>query len=332
MINTISQQFNKQNIKQLIKYTFVILTAVWAYWPTLRGLVHTWDTDPNYSQGYLIPLMSLGLLWYRVRENRPPVLPDLRLGVPVLSVAAVIRALGAYFFITPLDHISLLLTLAGLCLLFGGRRWLGRVWPALAILVFTCPMPASVVALNPTGVLQTMATRGSNFVLQTLGVVAARDGNVILLKGCELGVVEACSGLRMLMVFCSLAFVSAVVLPIDAVRKAVLVASAVPLAVACNVTRITVAGLASDHLGSETGHFVFHDLAGWFMVPLAFGMFTVETLLLIKLVRPRPQPETAPAVGQPSALPSTSPSAAVAPGEPEYKSRAGIEDAPPQLV
>jgi hypothetical protein len=45
------------------------------------------------------------------------------------------------------------------------------------------------------------ATTVSTFVLQVLGRPAIAEGNVILLNDIELGIVEACSGLRMLVTF-----------------------------------------------------------------------------------------------------------------------------------
>lgn len=264
----------------------IVAIAAWSYYPTVRGLVRVWQLDPNYSQGFLIPLFAAGLLGWRIWEVRPRTEPSMGWGVGLLGVAAVLRGAGAYFFVTPLDHASLLVALVGLCFLFGGRPWFARAWPALALLVFMFPLPGSLGTESLTEVLQSVATRASTFLLQTLGITAAREGNVILLKGAELGVVEACSGLRMLMVFCALASVTATVLPIGWGRKVLLVASAVPLAIVCNVARITVAGVASSSLGTETGYFIFHDLAGCLMVPMAFLLLGGEIYLLSKLFRP----------------------------------------------
>jgi exosortase len=152
------------------------------------------------------------------------------------------------------------------------------------------PIPASLGGSNLVGGLQTIATRASTLALQTLGVVAVREGNVILLKDTEVGVVEACSGLRMLTVFCALAVVTATLVPVGLIRRVILIASAIPLAIACNVTRITTAGVASESLGSAAGYFVFHDLAGWLMVPLAFLLLGIELWVLSKVFHPEPPP------------------------------------------
>lgn len=271
----------------LVRGAVLLAAAAWAYYPTAVGLAATWDRDPNYSHGWLIPILAAGLLWFRFKGSPlPAVRPDFWWGSGLLAVAATTRGVGSYFYVTPLDHLALLLTPPALVLLTGGRGWLRRAWPALALLLFMIPVPASLGGTEITGLLQGFATRASTFALQTFGLVAYREGNVIVTRGGDLGVVEACSGLRMLMVFCALAVVTAVLLPVGWFRKVLLVASAVPLALACNVIRITVAGLAGDALGSDTGYLVFHDLAGWLMVPLAFALLAAEIALLSRLLRP----------------------------------------------
>lgn len=283
-----SAEFTRRAFGPCAAAVAVVAVAAWAYYPTLLGLARVWRTEPNYSHAYLIPLLAAGLLAFRLWPGLPTAAPSLRWGGALLGAAALLRGAGAYFFVTPLDHASLLAALVGLCLLFGGRPWLARAWPALAMLAFTLPLPGSLDGGSLNGVLQAFATRASTFALETFGVVAAREGNVILLPTAELGVVEACSGLKMLMVFCALATLTAFLVPGGWLQKALIVVSAPPLAVACNVTRITVAGLASEWMGTETGYFVFHDLAGWLMTPLAFLLLGAEVYLLSKLVRPLP--------------------------------------------
>jgi exosortase len=259
------------------------LCLVWAYWPTFLGLSDTWSKDPNYSQGFLIPILALGIFFQRCwGKGRVAVAPD-AWGLGVLLLATVLRLIGAFYYVTPLDHLSLLLVLTAFCLLYGGRVLLVRAWPALVFLVFMIPIPKSLGGTALINGLQEVSTAASTFSLQTLGVPVYREGNVLVLKETELGIVEACSGLRMLMVFCAMSTATSILLPYGWKRRTVLIASAVPLALICNVARITGAGLAGRSLGSEAGHFVFHDLAGWLMVPLAFALLGGEIFLLSRL-------------------------------------------------
>src|SRR5207253_599308 len=86
----------------------------------------------------------------------------------------------------------------------GGWRALHWARPSLAFLLFMIPLPYRVeVALAQP--LQRVATVSSTYVLQTLGFMSFSEGNVIRLGETRIGVVEACSGLSMLLIFFALA-------------------------------------------------------------------------------------------------------------------------------
>ena len=76
--------------------------------------------------------------------------------------------------------------------------------------------------------------------------------------------------------------------------KLLIVASAAPIAVLANVIRITATAFLHVTAGSEWADFLFHNLAGWLMMPLALAMLWVELWLLLRLLVERPQPSLAP--------------------------------------
>ena len=45
-------------------------TFLWAYWHTLTYLVDAWNTQPDYSHGFLVPALSLLFLWM-ARDSFP---------------------------------------------------------------------------------------------------------------------------------------------------------------------------------------------------------------------------------------------------------------------
>jgi exosortase/archaeosortase family protein len=63
-------------------------------------------------------------------------------------------------------------------------------------------------------------------------------------------------------------------------EKLLIVVSAVPIALASNVIRITVTGVLHETVSSAIANLVFHDLAGWLMMPLALGAVWLEFWLL----------------------------------------------------
>ena len=78
------------------------------------------------------------------------------------------------------------------------------------------------------GPLQRIAVISSTYLLQTFGLPAVAEGNIILLSEARIGIVEACSGLRMLVVFFALSSAVALVIRRPFWERAVVVASAMP--------------------------------------------------------------------------------------------------------
>jgi exosortase/archaeosortase family protein len=135
--------------------------------------------------------------------------------------------------------------------------------------------------------MQSFATTVSTFALQVLGRPALAEGNVILLNEIELGIVEACSGLRMLVVFFALSTAVAMLVRKPLWEKLLLAGSAVPIALASNVLRITLTGVLCDSFGSELGLY-FHDMAGLLMPFIGMAFLGIEWWILGKLLIDRP--------------------------------------------
>ena len=120
--------------------------------------------------------------------------------------------------------------------------------------------------------------------VQTLGIAASRvggDGMVIDLgDGQRVGVAEACSGLRMMMLFFAVCVGAALLSRRSAWERIIMALSAVPIAVIANVLRITVTAVLYKVGSAEMAERVFHDLAGYFMMPVAVLMLWLEMWLI----------------------------------------------------
>ena len=199
-----------------------------------------------------------------------------------MALGVILRLGGAYFYYDWFDFFSVIPVLAGICLLLAGWHALAWSWPAIVFLVFMIPMPFRLETAMAQP-LQQIATRLSTYALQTLGLPALAEGHTIHLEEFRIGVVEACSGLRMLMVFFALATGVAIVIDRPLWERVVLLASAIPIALVSNVVRITITGaLYGMGMGSAADIF-FHDVAGWFMMPLALGLLGLELWILSHL-------------------------------------------------
>jgi exosortase len=261
--------------------TIALLALVigWAYWPILAQMAGKWASDPQYSHSYLVPLFSLYLLW-RGRSAAEPFLgrPSWA-GLALLVLGLGLYLAGAYWYFDWFSAISLLPVLAGAALLIGGWPTLSRSALAIGFLIFMIPLPFRIeTALSQP--LQRVATIASTYVLQTFGLPALSEGNVIIINEARIGIVEACNGLGMMLLFVALATAVAIVVQRSWIEKVIIIASSIPIAVASNVLRITVTGLLSYLVSAEWADRFFHDFAGWFMMPAALGMLAIELWIL----------------------------------------------------
>ncbi len=248
----------------------LLAVSVWSYWPALLAMVGHWTNDPQYSHGYLVPVFSVVLLWMRRGSFTSGFEPSWW-GVPVLVSGVLLRIGAAYFYYDWFDGISLLICLWGTVLLVGGWKAASWSWPAIAYLIFMIPMPYSIeVALR--GPLRAIGTNASTFLMQTIGLPALAEGNIIVVNDARIGVEEACSGLNMLVVFVALSTAVAMVINRPLWERLVVVASSVVIAILVNVIRITATGILHVTVNSKVADFVFHDLAGYLM-PLVAMLF-----------------------------------------------------------
>lgn len=260
----------------------LIAVVGWSFWPTLTGLAHTWRTNPSYSHGYLVPLFAAYLLWVRRPLLTGPLASGAKLGFTLLLITALGRVTGAIFIFPWVDALSLLPCLAAIVVLIGGRSALRWSWPAIGFLFFMIPLPYRIESLVG-GPLQQVATLGSAFLLQTFGLPAVTEGNTILLNDVKLEIVEACSGLRMLVTFFAFSSGVAILVRKPWLERLCIVLSAIPIALLTNILRITATGIMYQ-VDAEFAKKFFHDLAGWVMMPICLGFLGIELWILNRLI------------------------------------------------
>lgn len=263
-----------------------ILAAVlaWAYAPLLIVLADKWFHDPQYSHGPLVPLFSAYLIWrQRHKGGEWFGQPRVAWALAVLTLVVGLRGLAGRLLFHQLDAFSLLLSLTALTLLLGGWPLARRCAPALAFLVFMVPLPYELER-NVGEPLKTAATVGSTFLLQTLGQPALRDGSIILIDDVRLGVVDACSGLKMLMTFAAFSVGAALLLERSRFEKLMILLGIAPIAIVSNILRITATGLSHVYIRDPQWLDFLHDFHGWLMMPVGLGLLALELWVLRNLV------------------------------------------------
>ena len=272
---------------RLVLMAAVAVLLGWAFLPTLHWMFDKWSTDPSYSHGFLVPLFSLYLLW-RARASAGewfgrswPIVGGL-----ILAVAVGVRFLAGGLLFHQLDAVCLLASLIALAVAVGGYSFLRVAAPAVGFLVFMIPLPYELEQ-NVGGPLKMAATKASTFLLQTLGYPAIAEGNVILIDDVRLGVVDACSGLKMLVTFSAFAVGAVLLLPRTRFEKLMILLGIVPIAVVTNVLRVAATGVAHTMIHDDKATIEFlHDLFGWLMMPLGLGLLGLQLWVLGRLVVP----------------------------------------------
>jgi exosortase len=270
--------------RQWIAAALVLAAGLWAYWPTLVGIVTTWNREPDYSHGFLV--VPLALYFLVARKGSFPGIgrPALVLGFGLVGLSVVARLLGALFYFEFVDGYSILLWIAGAVAIFGGGRLLGWTLPAIGFLFFAVPLPFGIET-GMSAPLQRVATKITCWTLQTLGQPAFAEGNVILMGDHKLEVAQACSGLRLFMSVVAMAYLYMVLVRRVWWEKAVLLFATVPVAIISNAARIVATGLLLQVTTGEVAHKFSHDFAGWAMIPLAAALFSLVLWYLGKLIR-----------------------------------------------
>jgi exosortase len=268
----------------------LLVVLAWAYWPTIFGLWKDWREDPNYSVGQLVPLVALYLLWQERARLRKCRVAPCWWGLAPLLLGQVGWFFGLLFLYGSAQRYALVLTVASLVLLVGGREIFWRLRWILVFLLLMVPLPGRIHN-TISGPLQQCATISTVFVLEVFGADVGREGNTLALNDqTNVGISEACSGLRMLTAFVVVAAAFAFVVDRPRWQRATLVVSSIPIAIICNVVRLVATAALYATASSSFAERFFHDFAGLTMMPVAVAILIGELWLMKKLVTADPAP------------------------------------------
>jgi len=252
---------------------------LYLYSSVLIKLVSDWWEDPNYSHGFLVPLLSAYFVWGQ-REKLYSIEPrPNRWGLYLLLFGLSILFLGQIGAELFLMRSSMVVVISGLVLYILGWRYLKVLLFPITFLLFMIPFPA--IIFNAIAFpLQLIAAKTSTFCLQLIDIPVLREGNLILLPQATLEVTEACSGIRSLMALTALAVVFAYLTQKNIWKRLVLVLSAIPIAVIANAFRVWGTGFLADLYGVKIALGFYHTFAGWLVFVVAFLFLLAEGLFL----------------------------------------------------
>lgn len=251
------------------------------YAEPLAGVVAHFQ-QPEFSHGYLIPLISVFFLWHRRRAIFAERDAGSWWGVAFAAVALALYVVAVLAFIVRLPAISFVFMLLGLGYAALGIRAMRRAWLPLMFLLTAVPLPGLIFVAVSTE-LQLVSSQLGAAMLEAVGVPVYLSGNIIDLGVFKLQVAEACSGLRYLLPLATFAFLCAWLMRAPWWMRGLVLLSAVPLTIVLNSVRIALTGLIVEYGDVRMAEGFMHLFEGWVVFVVALALLFGEMWLLCRL-------------------------------------------------
>lgn len=250
-----------------------------------------WDkwSDPanDSSHGKLIPLVVVALLWLRRQRLVASLAGVWWPGLVGLAFALGLHVVG---FIVQQPRLSMVAFFAGAWILVGlvwGRETLKVSFFPFLIFAFCMPM-GGTFAQGLTLPLRLLAAKGATFITKVvLDVPVVREGTKLTDPTGFFGsfdVAAECSGIRSFTALLAITTIFSVLTMRTFWKRAVMIVATIPLALICNVMRITTIILAANTFKSPAAGKFVDDWFGYVTYGVAIG----GVLLLGRLLREKP--------------------------------------------
>ena len=258
-----------------IPLLFLLPLFVLMYYNIAPLMVQQWYNDPNYSHGFIVPIIA-GYFLYERREElvKAEVAPS-NAGLIIIIFGLLQLCVGYLAFELYTMRSSFIVILAGLILYFMGAAVFRITLLPVLYLFFMVPLPYLVYDTIAFPLKQLVA-KYSVEILQHIGVVIIREGNILLLPETTLEVADACSGIRSLVSLLALATAFAVMSQKSTLKRTVIILMAIPIAIFTNGLRVIGTGVLAQYWGAKAAEGFFHEFAG-------LAVFGVALLMLAGL-------------------------------------------------
>ena len=264
-----------------------LLGLVLSFRGALVDLLGRWNSQEEYSHGYLIVGLVLWLLWRRRAVLLGSLGPPSWAGLLLISFAIALAAVSELSALATLGHIAFVLALMGLCLAFGGWLFFRNSFVILAFLFFAIPLPGfldSALSLR----LQLISSEIAGDLIRLANIPVYVDGNIIDLGNYKLQVADACSGLRYLFPLLSLGFLAAYFFKAPLYQRVTLLLSTIPITILMNSLRIAAIGLLVNVWGPSMADGALHWFEGWVIFAACAAVLVAEMAIFARVFQRKP--------------------------------------------
>lgn len=258
------------DLRTFLPSVLLIGTFIFLYGEVLASLVREWWSSNTYSFGFLIPAISLYLIWIqreRLRSVHP--IPSPGLGITVLTLSLITFLLAHAGRVLIIQELSIPVTFTGIVLLLYGIPVLKIMWFPIAYLFLGIPF-WEFFTDHLHQPFQVFSAKIGVGIIHTLGIPAFLDGIYITLPNITLKVGRMCSGINFLIAVIALGIPLSYIYLSGWKKRVVLVFSAVLVAILSNGLRVALIGFLAFYGVSGATHGPFHILQGVFVSLMGF--------------------------------------------------------------
>ena len=258
----------------IVGFTFVYLI----FSEAIKHAIIKWDT-PEYSHAYLIPFISLLIIWQSYDRIKTSEFKGAWSGLVVLLLGIGLWYVGEASTLFIIIKYAFLVVLLGFVMSMTGIKKIYLFLMPIFLLFFTIPLP-SFIYNNISASLQLLSSDIGVHIIRLFGISVFLEGSVIDLGALQLQVVEACNGLRYLFPLVTLGVITAYFYHTHLIFKLLIVISTIPITIFMNSFRIGVIGVLVDRWGVSMAQGFIHDFEGWIVFMLCFAILIGEIWLL----------------------------------------------------
>ncbi|MEE9424426.1 MAG: VPLPA-CTERM-specific exosortase XrtD [Methylococcales bacterium] len=248
----------------------------------ISNMIDNWNDNEEYSHGWLIPAVTMYLIWQE-KERLGRITPGSSwVGVGIAVLATGLFLLGEISTLYVIEQYALVILIFGIVLAMEGNARFKIVWVPLFMLFFMIPLP-DFLYRSLSAYLQLISSSLGVDMIRLCDISVNLEGNVIDLGTYQLQVVEACNGLRYLFPLMSLAFICAYFFKGPLWQRAIIFLSSIPITIFMNSFRIAMIGVLVEYWGIDMANGFLHDFEGWAIFMLCLAVLLLEMWLLAKL-------------------------------------------------
>jgi exosortase len=250
------------------------------YYRIFLWLINEWLTNPYYSHGFLIPLISAFIAWLRRKEVDAEE-SNFKGASLILGFGLLLLISGSLYGVNFIAALSFIPVAIGLLLHLYPNKIKALLFPIL-LLIFAIPLPIESFG----NLLQLFPAQASSFILHSFGLHLSRQGAQLSLKNSSFFIGEPCSGMQTLISLLALAALLAYFVRCSNIKRLSIFLSGVPIAILSNTFRICSIILVASLFSTDIA-MGFHDLSSIILFLFAFTILLLIAKLLKCEVMPR---------------------------------------------